>query len=192
MTSTDLVRPVIEPVVDRLGLTLEDLTVTPAGRRRVVRVVVDRAVPEDEVSVPGTPMSLDDVADATRAVSDTLDESDVLGDQPYVLEVSSPGVDRPLSTPSHFKRNVGRLVTLSPADGGLLAGPLTARITAADNSRITVEPLADSGLSGPFHVPYAAVAKAVVQVEFSRAPGSEPTRTPDPVTDSDTVGPKED
>src|SRR3954465_12168250 len=105
----------IEPVVGAAGYDLEELVVTPAGRRSIVRVVVDR----DEG------VTLDDIAECSRAVSAVLDENDGdLGRTPYVLEVTSPGVDRPLTDPRHWRRNTGRAVT--PRGGparGAGAGP---------------------------------------------------------------------
>src|SRR3954468_24237916 len=85
----------VGPVVAGAGYDLEELVVTPAGRRSVVRVVVDR----DEG------VTLDDIADVSRAVSAALDDNDGdLGPTPYVLEVTSPGVDRPLTDPRHWRR----------------------------------------------------------------------------------------
>ena len=90
-----------------LGLVVEDVAVTPAGKRRLVRIAVDQdlsrlGLADDSSTVP--PLTLDEVADATRAVSAALDEGDVMGASPYVLEVSSPGVDRPLTAPPIWSR----------------------------------------------------------------------------------------
>ncbi len=87
----------LAPVVEAEGLDLEDVTVTPAGKRRLVRVVVDR----------DGGISLDDVSEVSRSVSEKLDASDALGNSPYVLEVTSPGVDRPLTEPRHWRRARG-------------------------------------------------------------------------------------
>ena len=91
-------------------MDLESVKVTTAGRRRLLRVVVD--------SDRG--VSLDDAALASRELSAKLDASDVMGDMPYTLEVSSPGVDRPLTQPRHWQRAVGRLVRvpLTPSGAG--------------------------------------------------------------------------
>src|SRR3982751_6230174 len=97
----------LAPVVAEAGADLEQGEVTPAGRRRVLRVVVDRDGGID----------LDGVADLSHAVSEALDSSDVMGGQPYVLEVTSPGTDRPLTEPRHWRRAVGRLVKVDLADG---------------------------------------------------------------------------
>jgi len=88
----------ITPVVDGAGYDLEELVVTPAGRRSVVRVVVDR----------DQGVTLDDIAEVSRAVSEVLDANDDGMGRPYVLEVTSPGVDRPLTERRHWQRNIGR------------------------------------------------------------------------------------
>src|SRR5450755_4241718 len=97
---TDKIAAVAEPVVHALGMDLESVKVTSVGRRRLLRLVVD--------SDGG--VSLDDAALASRELSAKLDASDFMGDMPYTLEVSSPGVDRPLTQPRHWQRAVGRLV----------------------------------------------------------------------------------
>ena len=89
------------------GLDVEAIELTQAGRRRMLRVAVDK----------DGGVTLDDIADATREVSRVLDDTDAMGEQPYTLEVTSPGTDRPLVHPRHWRRNQGRLVTVSLADG---------------------------------------------------------------------------
>jgi ribosome maturation factor RimP len=149
-TSSDDVRAVAAPAVASAGLVLEDLTLTPAGRRRVLRVVVDLP---DEV-LGGVPV--DAVAHASHAVSTALDDSDVMGGTPYVLEVSSPGVDRPLTQRRHWLRARGRLVTATLADGGEVRG----RLTEAGDDGLIVEGRA---------LPWDAVRRGRVDVEFHRA-----------------------
>jgi ribosome maturation factor RimP len=149
MTSSR-VRPLLEPVVTAAGYDLEDVTVTAAGRRSVVRVVVDRDGGVD----------LDDVAEVSRAVSVALDATDELGSSPFVLEVTSPGVDRPLTLPRHWRRNVGRLVR---------AGERTGRIMEADDDAVTLEVAGDLEV-----LQYAELGDGHVQVEFSRPGGGEP------------------
>src|SRR5690606_26022745 len=105
-------------------------TISPAGKRRVLRVVVDAA----EADAPA--LSLDDLADVSRSVSELLDETDVLGESPYVLEVSTPGVDRPLTERRHFARNVGRRVTVVLADGSAVEGRVQ---TAGDELVVTTQ-----------------------------------------------------
>lgn len=144
----------LTPVIDGAGHDLEDVTVSPAGKRRVVRVVVDK----DGGS------TLDDIAEVSRAVSDLLDaaedeEPELLGGA-YVLEVSSPGVDRRLTLPRHWRRNTGRLVAAHLADGSTLTG----RVMTADELEVVLD------VEGTEHrILLAQVASGAVQVEFSRA-----------------------
>lgn len=155
----------IEPVVGAAGYDLEELVVTPAGRRSIVRVVVDR----DEG------VSLDDVAEVSRAVSDALDaHDDGMGRTPYVLEVTSPGVDRPLTEQRHWRRNTGRLVVVAVGPAGS-AERVTARITAVDDDgvELAVEAAAKPGAKKrpptPRRVPWAELGAGQVQVEFGRS-----------------------
>jgi len=139
----------VAPVVSAAGLDLEGVEVQPVGRRRVVRVLVDT----------DGGVSLDAVADLSKALSEALDATDAMGDQPYVLEVTSPGVDRPLTQPRHWRRNVGRLVAVSLAGGEGLSG----RIQSAGDTEATI---VVDGV--PTAVTYADVARAQVEVEFNR------------------------
>lgn len=170
--------------IGELGLVIEDLAVTPAGKRRLVRIWLDRDLagiePGDETSAID-PLSLDEVADATRIISAALDSSDALGEAPYVLEVGSAGVDRPLTQPGHFRRNVTRLVEIWCAEGAAwVAGteaewdhpshPLTGRLVAAGPTELTL--LVAATKKEPeteLRIPYADIVRAQVQVEFARA-----------------------
>jgi ribosome maturation factor RimP len=98
---------VLEPVVQAAGLDLESVRVAAAGRRRLLRVVVD---------ADGGP-GLDDIANVSRSLSAELDNSGVMGEIAYTLEVSSPGVDRPLTAERHWRRAQGRLVRVPLAPG---------------------------------------------------------------------------
>jgi ribosome maturation factor RimP len=151
----------IGPVVARAGYDLEDVVVTPAGRRRLLRVVVDR----------DGGVSLDDVAELSRAASAVLDNSDVMGATPYVLEVTSPGVDRPLTEPRHWRRAAGRLVTATLRDGGRVTG----RVVEATDEGV----LLDRGEAAVM-LGYETLSRGVVQVEFNR-----PGPTPDSAADLD-------
>lgn len=159
MVAADVPRLVqlLTPVITAVGCDLEELTVSPAGRRRVVRVLVDR----DEG------LSLDDVAEVSRSLSEALD--DIAAREPallagaYVLEVSSPGVDRPLTEPRHWRRNAGRLVTAHLRDGRSVTGRLGA-LTQTDGT---------SGVRlGDEQLDLADVVRGQVQVEFGR-PGTD-------------------
>ncbi|WP_270889926.1 ribosome maturation factor RimP [Pedococcus sp. 5OH_020] len=185
MSVKEQIRPAVEGPLGALGLLIEDIAVTPAGRRRLVRIWIDRRLDDsgaDSVT-PTPPLTLDEVADATRAVSDALDDTGAMGEQPYTLEVTSPGVDRHLTEPRHFRRNVSRLVTLTRTE----AEPLTGRIVRAGAHTLTVQvPATRKQPASMVDLPYADVSKAVVQVEFSRpADGERDTDSMDePDTDS--------
>jgi ribosome maturation factor RimP len=138
---------VIGPVIAAAGMDLEFVRVSAAGRRRLLRVVVD--------SDRG--VSLDDAAAISRKLSAALDAAPVMGDFPYTLEVSSPGVDRPLTDPRHWRRAVGRLVQVTAAD----AGPISGRILAADDDGVTLDVAGEHRRFG-----YAALGAGAIQVEF--------------------------
>jgi len=143
--------------LEALGLNVEAVELTPVGKHRILRIAVDG----------DNGVTLDEVADATRAVSKVLDESDVMGDHPYTLEVTSRGVDRPLTLPRHWRRNASRLVKVTSTDGSTFVG----RILESDDDAATLD------VDGTRReVGYAEVAKALVQVEFNRKtplPGQE-------------------
>lgn len=158
----------IEPVVGGAGYDLEELVVTPAGRRSVVRVVVDR----------DRGVTLDDIAEVSRAVSEVLDANDDGMGPPYVLEVTSPGVDRPLVQPRHWQRNVSRMVTVSVGPAGH-TDEVTARITAVDDTGVALavearsKPGAKKRPPTARHVPWAELGPGRVQVEFGRSGADE-------------------
>ncbi|MEW2380777.1 ribosome maturation factor RimP [Micromonospora sp. NPDC047707] len=151
-------REVIEPVVTDAGYDLEDLSVSRAGRRHVVRVIVDA----------DGGINLDAVADVSRAVSAALDAAEEAGGDivagEYQLEVSSPGVDRPLTLPRHWRRNTGRLVKVT-VRGGETAGDrqVTGRVVEVDDERVVLE--TDAGRA---EWTYADLGPGRVQVEFTR------------------------
>jgi ribosome maturation factor RimP len=147
-------RDLIEPLCASRGVDLEALDVMPAGRRRRVSVVIDADGGVD----------LDQCAEVSHALSSALDAADLLGDAPYTLEVSSPGVARPLRLPRHWRRNIGRLVRVTLQDGGDVLG----RIQDTDETGAELEVGASSR-----RLPYDAIATARVQVEFRRLDGGE-------------------
>lgn len=163
------VRDDVQQAVAPLGLLVDDLRITRAGKRRLVRIAVDDDLaglaPGDETT-PVPPVELDTVAEATRSIDNALDASDVLGSAPYVLEVTSPGTSRPLTEPRHFRRNVGRLVTLALTDGSTLAGRIVA--AGAEGLRLA-DPKAAGNDEAVRFVDYAALHRVQVQVEFTHA-----------------------
>jgi ribosome maturation factor RimP len=149
---TDRLAGLLAGPIEELGLDLEAVDLSRAGKRSVLRVAVDKDGGVD----------LDDIAAATGEVSRVLDDSDVMGNSPYTLEVSSPGVDRPLTLPRHWRRNAGRLVAVTLTDGT----ELTGRIGATDEAGAELEV---DGVTR--RVELADVVKARIQVEFKR-PGN--------------------
>jgi ribosome maturation factor RimP len=151
-------RSLVDRIVTDGGYDLDDLTVTPAGRRRVVRVIIDR----DEG------VSLDDAATVSRTISAELDAAgadDPLGPQAYTLEVTSRGVGRPLTLPRHYRRARTRLVALTTSDGRDIAGHVLGA------SETDVQLLAGPDGAEEIVVPYSDIARAAVQVEF-RSPSA--------------------
>ena len=145
-TRTRLVE-VLQPVVRQAGFDLEDVTITAAGRRSLVRVTVDSDTGAD----------LDAVAEVSRVVSAALDEQDAIAGA-YVLEVSSPGVDRPLTEPRHWRRAAGRLVRV-PVGERVLVG----RIGAATDAGVTLDV---DGVEQ--QIGWADLGRGAVQIEFNR------------------------
>lgn len=139
----------LRPVVEDAGFDLEALTVSPAGRRSVLKVIVD--------SDAG--VSLDDIASISRRVSEQLDEGDDgFGSSPYTLEVTSPGVDRPLTEPRHWRRAIGRLVQWQHE-----GRPTQGRVTAVEGDSVTVQ---IDGRDVQFR--RDDISPARVQVEFNK------------------------
>ena len=143
-TNAAQLRELLAPVTTAAGYDLEDVEVSTAGRRSVVRVIVDRDGGVD----------LDDVAELSRAVSDALDAGDAFGDSPYVLEVTSPGVDRPLTEPRHWRRNVGRLVKTEA---------FTGRVVDTTDEGVIVD------VEGEHReIAFAELGAGKVEIEFNR------------------------
>jgi ribosome maturation factor RimP len=159
-------REQLEPVVAALGYDLEEVTAQRAGSRRLLRLVVDA----------DGGITLDDVAEVSQAVSAALDERGLMGESPYDLEVTSPGVSRPLTAPRHWRRALGRLVVVPVAAEGGKEQSLTGRIVAADDQGVELElPGRKPGTSGGRRrLGYAELGKGRVQVEFNR-PGTAGT-----------------
>ncbi len=140
----------LNPVVSRAGFVLEEVTVTPVGKRRLVSVVIDR-----ENSNP----SLDEVTVVSKEISVILDTYSQMGEMPFTLEVTTPGVDRPLTLPRHWKKNIGRLVKITPKQGDKFIG----RISEFSENQVKLE-LEKELLT----VDLVDVSRAQIEVEFNR------------------------
>lgn len=135
-------RALLTPVAEGAGFDLEDVAVRPMGRKKHLTVTVDA----DSVDADG-------LAELSRLISSELDQVDLMGTQPYTLEVTSRGVGAPLTQPRHWRRNVGRLVRVRLRDGGETSG----RIQQIDGTAVRI----DDEL-----VPFDAIESAVVQIDF--------------------------
>lgn len=139
----------VDQTVSALELDLEAIDLTPAGNKRVLRIAVDR----------DGGVGIDHIIDATRALSEALDATDVMGPQPYTLEVTSRGVDRPLTEPRHWRRNAGRLVRLRLDDDSSIDG----RIGDSDDTGVEIQ-----GRTSSQRLTYDQIANALVQTELNR------------------------
>ena len=147
MASDHRVAELVAPLIEKRGIDLEEVLIKPAGRRSIVQIFIDRDGGID----------LDLVAEVSREISDLLDSTDVLGNNPYTLDVGSMGVDRPLTLPRHFRRNAGRLVEITLQSGKSFVD----RILEANEKEVTFK---ESGT-----INFDDIKQALVQVEFSRA-----------------------
>jgi ribosome maturation factor RimP len=166
---TSRIQSALTDPLSELGLDVEAVEVSTAGKRRVVRVALDK----------DGGVTMDDVADATRLVGDVLDTdlTVALGQLPYTLEVTSRGVDRPLSLPRHWRRNVDRLVKVKLTDGSSLTGRITEHDEDPDGGVV----LDVSGRER--RLAYAEVDRALVQIEFNRKTPDVPDEPHDPDAD---------
>ena len=159
----------LEPVITAAGMDLETVRIRAAGRRRLLQIVVDA----------DGGVSLDGIAELSRELSAHLDAGGAMGDAPYTLEVSSPGVDRPLTEPRHWRRARGRLVAVSPcgAANGSASGwaaaaglvpPIQGRVIGAGDNGVTLDV---DGRHVRFS--YAELGPGRVQVEFGKLDGGD-------------------
>ena len=135
----------VTPALSTLGFYLEDVTITSAGRRSMLTIIVDG----------DTHLSLDQVTSATKAISEIVESLQSLGDTPFTLEVTSPGLDRPLTKPRHWRKNIDRLVKVVLLDGKEIKG----RIKAASEDSATVD---------QSEINFAEIKRASLEVEFKQ------------------------
>ena len=140
----------LTPAVTQAGFVLEEVTVTPVGKRRLVAVVVDC---EDRNP------SLDEVTVVSKEVSAILDNYTQMGEIPFTLEVTTPGIDRPLTLGRHWKKNIGRLVKITPKTGEKYIG----RIASVKENAVTVEMKGKES-----EISFAEISRAQIEVEFNR------------------------
>ena len=133
----------ITPALEALGFYLEDVTITSAGRRSMLTVIVDG----------DTHLSLDQVTSATKAIGEIVESIQSLGETPFTLEVTSPGLDRPLTKVRHWQKNMNRLVKVVLHDGSEIKG----RINEVNEANSVV---------GEIKVNYSDIKRATLEVEF--------------------------
>ncbi len=153
MALKDQISDLVTPAVSQAGFYLEDVHVATPGSHRIVTCIVDG----------DSSLNLDQVTTVSRLISELLDEATFMGETPFTLEVTSPGVDRPLTAPRHFKKNVDRLLKVIKVDGSEVTGRIlsntdqdvTLSVTVKKESREEVVALVD-------------IKRAVVEIEFNR------------------------
>jgi ribosome maturation factor RimP len=143
MTLLEEIAVAITPAIEAAGCYLEEVTLTPAGKRKIMTVIVDG----------DTNLSLDQVTAVSKEVSAIVEVLPALGDTPFTLEVTSPGVDRPLTHPRHWRKNHGRLITVTLEDGKVVKG----RIGASTEVDVEIDSL---------KIAYAAIKRALIEIEF--------------------------
>lgn len=153
MSLTQSITELIEPAVTEAGFFLEEVQNTSAGSHRIVTCIVDGQ----------TPLNLDQVTVVSRLISDLLDSANFMDETPFTLEVTSPGVDRPLTLPRHWNKNLTRLVKVTLQDGSVTTGRLTefneATATLVENIK---------GRIKTHQVNFSDIKRAVVEIEFNR------------------------
>ena len=156
MALTDSIAELIEPAVTAQGFYLEEVQLVSPGKHRIVTCIVD-----GEIS-----LNLDQVTSVSRAISELLDEAPIMGDTPFTLEVTSPGVDRPLTKPRHFAKNVDRLLKITKTDGEVVTGRITSN-TESEVVLIVVSKKETTEVT----VAISDIKRAVVEIEFNRKDG---------------------
>lgn len=153
MALKDQIAELITPALHQAGYFLEDVNLVTPGNHRILTVIVDGE----------SALNLDQVTAASKLVSELLDEAPFMGETPFTLEVTSPGLDRPLTLPRHFAKNISRLLKVTKNDGEVITG----RISSNTYSDVTLE-VSVKKESKEVVVPYAEIKRAVVEIEFNR------------------------
>ncbi|MGV9664904.1 ribosome maturation factor RimP [Nocardia niigatensis] len=161
MPTEERVSQLVAELVERRGFDLEGVAISAAGPASKVKVTVDSDESPD----------LDAVAELSSEISQTLDDAGDFGETPYLLEITTPGIDRPLTSPRHWQRAQGRKVKIvlapgaeSPEEKG--KSTFEARVGATTETGVA---LVLGGKRKPHRVtvPFADIRSAIVQVEFN-------------------------
>lgn len=158
MALKDQISELITPALQKAGYFLEDVNLVSPGQHRIVTVIVDGE----------TGLNLDQVTVASKLVSELLDEASFMGETPFTLEVTSPGIDRPLTLPRHFAKNVDRLLKVTKNDGVVLTGRI--RSNTQDDVRLEVT---EKKEVKEVAISLAEIKRAMVEIEFNRKDGEK-------------------
>ncbi len=153
MSLSEKITELIQPVVEKAGFFLEDVHVVSPGKHRIITCIVDGQ----------TPLNLDQVTSVSRDISELLDAAAFLDETPFTLEVTSPGVDRPLTLERHWRKNINRLVKVVKLDGSVINGRVTS---VEDSHAFLTEDI--KGKSKEHTVEFADIKRATVEIEFNR------------------------
>jgi ribosome maturation factor RimP len=153
MALKDQISELVTPAVSEQGFYLEDVHVATPGSHRIVTCIVDG----------DASLNLDQVTSVSRVISELLDEAAFMGETPFTLEVTSPGVDRPLTQPRHFAKNADRLLKIVKVDGS----EVTGRILSNTDHDVTLS-VAVKKETVEQTVSLADIKRAVVEIEFNR------------------------
>ena len=153
MALKDQIAQLVTPSVEEAGYFLEDVHVVTPGNQRIVTCIVDGE----------SALNLDQVTDASKIISGLLDEAAFMGETPFTLEVTSPGIDRPLTLPRHFAKNVTRLLKVTLNDGVVVTG----RITSSTQSSVLLD-VTEKKLTKEVSIELSDIKRAVVEIEFNR------------------------
>jgi ribosome maturation factor RimP len=153
MSLSEKITELVQPAVESAGFFLEDVHVVSPGKHRIITCVVDGH----------TPLNLDQVTSVSRDISELLDAADFMDETAFTLEVTSPGVDRPLTLARHWQKNLNRLVKVVKQDASSVNGRIT---TIKDSQVILIEDI--KGKSKEHIVQFADVKRATVEIEFNR------------------------
>ena len=153
MALKDQISELISPALQQAGYFLEDINVVSPGNHRIVTVIVDGE----------SALNLDQVTVASKLVSELVDEAPFMGETPFTLEVTSPGIDRPLTLPRHFAKNVTRLLKVTKSDGSVITG----RITSNTDTEVTLS-VVEKKETKEVVVDLSDIKRAVVEIEFNR------------------------
>jgi ribosome maturation factor RimP len=158
MALKDQISEFISPALHKAGYFLEDINLVSPGQHRVVTVIVDGA----------SALNLDQVTVASKLVSELLDEATFMGETPFTLEVTSPGIDRPLTLPRHFAKNVDRLLKVTKTDGEVVTG----RILSNTESDVTLSVIEKKDVK-EVTIALIDIKRAQVEIEFNRKDGDK-------------------